>query len=481
MLHTDIIEQRVQLGFTPHEHQFEVAGSMAESRFSVLVCHRRWGKTFLAVATLFNAALRYKPVDANPGMFGYIAPYLKQAKRAAWKYVNRFANEIPGTRVLQGEHRVIFPNGNEISLFGGDNPDALRGEYMHGVVLDELADMRATLWTAVVRPMLMDYKGWAFFIGTPRGHDLLFELFNKALANPRWFAGIFSVDQTNLIDESELEQAREDMTDALYRQEMLCDFSASIDNAMITIDAVVRAAARRAPKAHELAQMPRTLGVDVARYGDDRSVIQRRIGPLAMSPQVFRDIDNVQLAGYVMKAINDFKPDATFIDGGRGEGVIDICRNNNYDVQEIHFGGKSSDPHFKDKRSEMYGLMSDWIDEHGVLPDETKEDRELRADLVVPTYRFSAGTDLIQLESKDSIKERVMRSPDCSDALALTFAHPVLRSARKGKTRKAYDPIERLKPQRSSGRGSKRTPYNPWQARESGLIVREPGIWQEAA
>ena len=460
MLHSDLIEQRVGLGFTPHEHQLAVSQAQAFCRFAVLVCHRRWGKTFYSVATLYNAALRWESPDANSGQFAYIAPYLNQAKRAAWKYIERFAKAIPGAKIHKGDHIVTLPNGNTISIYGGDRPDSLRGDYLNGAVLDELADMKQDLWGAVIRPMLMDYKGWCMFIGTPRGHDLLFELFNQAMADPAWFSGIFSVDQTDLIDPEELALAQLAMSDAQYRQEMLCDFSASIDNAMITIDAVVRAAERRPPKDHVLAELPRFLGVDVARFGDDRSVIQRRIGPVALSPQIFNNVDNVQLAGYVMKAINDFNPDATNIDGGRGEGVIDICRNAGYSVNEIHFGGKSGDLHYKNKRSEMYGLMSDWIDEHGVLPNKCEEDRALRADLVVPTYSFTAGTDIMVLESKDSMKDRVQRSPDTADALALTFAIPVYHGKRKAKVRKPYDPFANLRAQKQIIRA----PYNPWSA-----------------
>jgi len=118
----------------------------------------------------------------------------------------------------------------------------------------------------------------------------------------------------------------------------------------------------------------------------------------------------------------DFKPDATFIDAGRGEGVIDRLRQLGFqNIFEVHFGGIPLSPGaYHDKRSEMWGLMKEWLMAGGAIPDMA----EIVADLVVPTYSYDAA-NAVKLEANDKIKERLGKSPDIGSALALTFAMPV--------------------------------------------------------
>jgi len=107
----------------------------------------------------------------------YLAPYYRQAKQVAWDYLCYYARDIPGTKVNQSELRVDLLNGSRIRLAGaGDDPDALRGIYLDGVVLDEYADMSPRVWSEIVRPALVDRKGWAIFIGTPKGRNHFWRL-----------------------------------------------------------------------------------------------------------------------------------------------------------------------------------------------------------------------------------------------------------------------------------------------------------------
>ena len=162
------------------------------------------------------------------------------------------------------------------------------------------------------------------------------------------------------------------------------------------------------------------LGVDVARFGDDRSCIMKRQGLVALKPAVFNDIDNMTLAGMVAQTINEWKPDAVFIDAGRGEGVIDRLRQLHYQVTEVNFGGKPINPRYTNKRSEMWDGVRQWLMDGGAIPNNV----DLKTDLCTPTYSFDAAGRLM-LQSKDKIREQGLRSPDLGDSLALTFAHPV--------------------------------------------------------
>jgi phage terminase large subunit len=137
-------------------------------RWAALVCHRRAGKTVACVGELVGRAVATPKQNAR---YAYIAPYYSQAKQVAWDYLKRMVAPL-GAEARESELAVILPdNGAVIRLFGADNPDALRGIYFDGVVLDEYADTKPSLWGAVIRPLLADRKGWAVFIGTPKGRN----------------------------------------------------------------------------------------------------------------------------------------------------------------------------------------------------------------------------------------------------------------------------------------------------------------------
>ncbi len=402
--------------YHPHKYQAEVHERL--KRFSVLVCHRRWGKTYLAIATLIDAAVS---TDRENLRFGYVAPFQKQAKQVAWDYLKQFALPIHGTVANESETSITFINGARIRLYGSDNGESMRGLYFDGVVCDEIADFRPETWPEIIRPALTDahHKGWCLFIGTPKGLNQFYDLYQYAQSDPEWYAGMYRVDETNILDKEEIKMARNTMSDSQYRREFLCDFSASMDNALITIDKVTDASAIKRTEGEVLGSA-KILGVDVARFGSDRSVIQKRKGLAAYEPKIFDDIDNMTLAGMVAQTINEWEPDAVFIDAGRGEGVIDRLRQLGYFVSEVNFGGKALNPTYHNKRSEMWDTIRIWLDDGGSLPNNT----DLKTDLCVPTYKFDSANRM-QLESKDDIKKRGGRSPDLGDALALTFSYPV--------------------------------------------------------
>ena len=410
---------RSELGYEPRHHQAIIHAALAAVRFAVLVCHRRFGKTVLAIMTLIDSALRHKGGD---GRFAYVAPYYRQAKDVAWSYLKLYAMVVPGAKPNEAELYVEFPSGARVRLYGADNPDAMRGLYFDGVVLDEVADMRPEVWGEVIRPALSDRLGWCLFIGTPKGLNLFHELYEFAQRTAGWYAGMFRADETGIIAESELELARSAMSADQYRQEFLCDFNASQDNVLITIDLVSDACKRAEVAVEKLEGLPKVMSVDVARFGSDNSVIGRRHGHVFYQPQVMHGVDNMHLAGEVAREWEAWKPDACFIDGGRGEGVIDRLRQIGFDPVEVNFGGKASNPHYHDKRTEMYALGAEWLKEGGNLPAQCTE---LKAELCAWTYDFKGTGGSMRLCSKDKVKETLRRSPDLSDDWALGFAHPV--------------------------------------------------------
>lgn len=194
-------------------------------RFAAMVCHRRAGKTVGCVADLVLDAIHTKKQDAR---FGYVAPFFNQAKDAAWIYVQRLVADIPGVSLHEGELRADFANGARVRLYGADNPDRLRGGYFDGVILDEYADMRPSVWGEVIRPMLMDRKGWAAFIGTPKGRNEFHRIYQRAKSDPQWFALLLKASESGLISADEIEAARKELTPEQFEQELECSFEAAI-------------------------------------------------------------------------------------------------------------------------------------------------------------------------------------------------------------------------------------------------------------
>ena len=193
-------------------------------RFAVVVAHRRAGKT---VSTLNDKIKRAVQCTLPHGRYAYVAPFLSQAKEVAWDYLKRFAEPII-TDKNESELWIELINGARIRIHGADNPDRLRGGYLDGVTLDEYADMRPSVWGEVIRPMLADRKGWATFIGTPKGRNEFHTKWEQANADPAWFGLMLRASETGLIDHEELAEAAKDMTPEQFAQEFECSFTASI-------------------------------------------------------------------------------------------------------------------------------------------------------------------------------------------------------------------------------------------------------------
>jgi phage terminase large subunit len=185
---------------------------------------------------------------------------------------------------------------------------------------------------------------------------------------------------------------------------------------------VAGAASKRVVTEPDFMWSPKILGVDCARFGDDRSCLFPRQGRLAMQAKTFREIDLMQLTGNVVNYIEVWEPDAVFVDvTGLGSGVVDRLHELGYSQTfGIEFGGKALNAKkYCNKRTEMWADMAEWYPQ-GATPD----DDELISEVTAPSFKFRSNGQMV-LESKDDMKKRGLASPDKADALALTFAMPV--------------------------------------------------------
>jgi len=222
----------IDLGYRPRELQAILHARL--KRFNVLVCHRRFGKTVFSIMEMIDRGLN---CDLKNPQYAYIAPTYGQAKRVAWEYLKDFTRNIPGAKANEAELRVDIPRpdrGDKIRfmLLGADNPDSLRGIYLDGVVLDEYAQCDPIIWGQVIRPALSDRKGWGIFIGTPKGQNHFYNIFELAKGlesdGKNWYTMMYKASETGVVDEDELAEARATMSEEEFEQEYECSFSAAL-------------------------------------------------------------------------------------------------------------------------------------------------------------------------------------------------------------------------------------------------------------
>jgi phage terminase large subunit len=200
-----------------------------QRRWSVLVCHRRAGKTVAAVNDLVIGALECpKP---RP-QYAYVAPFRNQAKLIAWEYLKYYARPFLSDKPNESELSVRLFGDRKVMLAGADNADALRGIYLDGVVQDEFGDFRPSVWGNVIRPALSDRKGWAVFGGTPKGRNEFWQMREMARKNPaEWFLLEMRASESGLLDAEEVRAAQRQLSPDQFAQEYECDFAAALPGA----------------------------------------------------------------------------------------------------------------------------------------------------------------------------------------------------------------------------------------------------------
>ena len=192
-------------------------------------------------------------------------------------------------------------------------------------------------------------------------------------------------------------------------------------NNLLTLDEVEQAI-KRLYRPEQYRHAAKIIGVDVAREGDDQSVIFRRQGLQAFEPKKFRNIKTTDLAGWVAQSEDDWAADGVIVDGtgGYGAGVIDVLKDDNRKPRNCQFASKAiKEERFYNKRAEIWWSMAEWVKGGGAIPDT----EGLLEELTQTKYGFKGNRIII--EPKEELKQRLGRSPDVADALACTFAEKI--------------------------------------------------------
>lgn len=306
-------------------------------------------------------------------------------------------------------------------LWSEENPDAFAGThnyYGQMLLFDESSGVPPAIWKVsegfFTEPIVHRY--WFCFSNPRRNTGEFFECFHKyrkywstTSIDSRTVEGVDVAQLQGIIDKHGIDSSE-------AKVEVLGLFPDQGDRQFISRDLVNTAQDRELTKDPHAALM---MGVDIARFGEDSTVIRFRRGRDARSipPLELKSKDNMEVANICAELIQNYNPDAVCIDAGNGTGVIDRLREMGFKVHEVWFGSKSSESQWANKRIELWGKMRDWLG--GGCIDRSPN---LAADLVGPEYKFKGHGDQLMLESKEEMKKRGLASPDHGDALAVTFA-----------------------------------------------------------
>jgi hypothetical protein len=292
-------------------------------------------------------------------------------------------------------------------------------------IFDEASAIDDSIWE-VSEGGLTDGEPMWFTFGNPtRSSGRFFQCFNRL--KHRWGQSKIDSRTAKMTNKVKIQEWVDDYGEDsdFVRVRVRGEFPRSGSSQFISIEDVDHSISYVA-KGYEA--LPKIIAVDVARFGDDQTVIGCRQGRKIWPLEKYRGIDTMETAAKVAEKIESYSPDVVFIDGGGvGGGVIDRLRQLGHEVIEVNFGGKPKDnKQYSNKRAEMFGDLRAALKAGIDLP----EDNELYDELIAIEYGFNAKQQ-IQLEKKEDMKRRGLSSPDSGDTLAMMFADNVIKPKRK--------------------------------------------------
>jgi len=342
-----------------------------------------------------------------------------------------FADYIESPQGMNKSTRYYYIAGQ---LWSKETPDAFAGAHNYDgefAIFDEASGIPDDIWAVqegVFTEDIID-RFWLAFSNPRQTTGAFYECFHKN--RDLW--------RTTQIDARTVEGINQSVFDNIIAQygadsnearvEVYGQFPTVGDSQFIGTQVVGDAVTR--PR-YDDPYAPVVLGVDIARFGNDSTVLALRKGRDLVSVQKYKGLDTMQVVGRVIEAIEKFKPDLTVLDeGGLGAGVLDRLVEQRYKVRGVNFGSKADSAGYANKRAEMWGAMRDWLKTASIGADgrdAARDNRDLKTDLCSPEYKINSNGAVL-LESKADIKKRGGASPDVADAICTTFAYPVANKA----------------------------------------------------
>ena len=336
-----------------------------------------------------------------------------------------------------------------------ENSESFAGQHAASAssfyIFDEASAVPDKIWE-VAEGGLTDGEPFMFVFGNPTRNTGRFrECFGKRRA--RWITRQIDSRTVAITNKRQIEEWKNDYGEDsdFFRVRVRGLFPNASSSQFIPTGLAESAAAREASPNHNA--YAAILGVDVARFGDDDTVMYARFGKDAtLKPRVYHGLKVTETVAYAKGFYNDlrrmgFKKVYIFVDdGGVGGGVVDMLKDDGFPARGVNFGASADDKErYSRKREEMWGLMREWLEEGVIVSDQ-----RLIEDLTSPEYSYTLSGQ-IKLESKEDMKKRGLSSPDMADALAITFAYKVKEYESEGparfevSARRNYDPFSVLK------------------------------------
>ena len=206
-------------------------------RYRLGVAHRRFGKSYFCAGEILERglSLKRKNMELAPPRYAFIAPTSDMAKDLGFEPMIRFLGNWPHTVKRTKPYEIRFPSAvvpdTEVTVqfIGAFTIDKYRGRYLDGAVIDEFSEMPGSVWKAVIYPQLADYIGWAIVIGTPKGRNAFYQLFQDARTKPHsWGVHYYPASMTDYVDAQELLDQREELGEDLYNQEFELEWMAAV-------------------------------------------------------------------------------------------------------------------------------------------------------------------------------------------------------------------------------------------------------------
>jgi hypothetical protein len=432
------------LGATPQPWQEDFLRAVArgERRISVRAGHGVGKSTACSWALIWHMVTRF------PQKAVVTAPTSAQLFDALYSETKAWINKLPPALKELFEvfsDRIVLKDAPESSFISArtssaERPEALAGVHSEHVLLvvDEASAVHEAVFEAAAGSM-SGHSATTIMISNPTRNSGLFYKTHHALASD-WFRMHVSCLNSPLVSSDFVRQIKatygEDSN--AYRIRVLGEFALADDDTLIPADLVDSAIDRDIvpPEDEQI-----VYGVDVARYGTDRTALCKRRGNVVLEIKSWGGLDLMQTVGTIVNEAKLDNPEEICVDTiGLGSGVADRLREMGYNVVDVNVAESSAmNPNANKLRDDLWMSVKDWL---GTRAVKLPKDDILRQELVAPRYTFTSLGKIV-VESKDSMRRRGMRSPDLADALCLTFAGQAAQIGGRALAWKTGKPLKR--------------------------------------
>ena len=393
-----------------------------DKRFRVICKGRRFGFTrgcanFCVEMLLENKSILWvDTINANIQRYfeRYFMPVLKQLPSEIWAWSKQ-------------DKKLTFSNGAFLDMRSADRPENIEGFGYDIAVLNEAGIILKDqyLWENAISPMLLDNPNSIAIIGgVPKGKNKFYHLAQNGIKGVKeWEFLQFSSFDNPLLDKDEIYRLIDELggeNSAVVKQEIFGEFVDNASNLLLSISELESAFNKPNLENENAVEV---WAVDIARYGDDFSVLAKRNGDNVYAFSKFGGISTTQTAEKIFGEYlrSKIKPKRIFIDTtGVGAGVFDILSEKNLPVSEAIMSAKAIDEAYANKRAEMYFELKNKLRSLKIANEPN-----LIIEAMASEYFYNSKNQF-QIESKDEIKRKIGHSPDMLDALAMLFYEPVL-------------------------------------------------------